>query len=91
MAPVLLRVKGNSMRPTIQSGDIVLINRWAYWFSKPKLKDIVVVKDSIHSHYFVKRVHIIKNGRYLLKGDNKKESVSMAVGKKDIYGKVLMF
>lgn len=49
---------GNSMNPTMESGDEVLLNKLAYTLSVPKRGDLVVFKPNgnENSHYYVKRV-----------------------------------
>lgn len=51
-------VIGNSMNPTLESGDEVFINKLAYTLSVPKRGDLVVFKPNgnENSHYYVKRV-----------------------------------
>ena len=51
------RVEDESMRPALEPGDYVLVNRWAYRFQPPKRGDLVVVRDPEASERFlVKRV-----------------------------------
>lgn len=47
-----LGVDGNSMYPTIQNKDNILVNRWAYESSLPKRGDIVIYKRLNNSGYF---------------------------------------
>lgn len=49
-------VKGDSMSPTINNGDYVVINRLAYAFSEPKRGDIVVVRPRDSMMKILKRV-----------------------------------
>jgi len=51
------RVEDESMRPTLEPGDYVLVNRWAYRFQSPKRGDLVVVQDpEALDRFLVKRV-----------------------------------
>jgi len=51
------RVEDESMRPTLEPGDYVLVNRWAYRFQSPKRGDLVVVQDpETLDRFLVKRV-----------------------------------
>ena len=51
------RVEDESMRPTLEPGDYVLVNRWAYRFQSPKRGDLVVVQDpEAMDRFLVKRV-----------------------------------
>lgn len=63
---------GDSMSPTLEAGDSVLINKMSYLFKEPKRGDIIVFKPngSKKSRYYIKRVVgipgdkvIIKNGK----------------------------
>jgi len=50
-------VSGKSMEPTLSHGDVVVVNRTAYWFSEPKYGDIVVFPfPGDPSEYYIKRV-----------------------------------
>lgn len=49
-------VKGDSMTPTIQDGDVVFINKTAYAFSTPKRGDIIVVIPRELGKKILKRV-----------------------------------
>jgi len=50
-------VEDESMRPTLEPGDYVLVNRWAYRFHSPKRGDLVVVQDpEMPERFLVKRV-----------------------------------
>jgi signal peptidase I len=55
-----LVVRGDSMHPTLESGDYVLINRLAYLFGEPERGDVVVARtrdgEGVESHRVVKRV-----------------------------------
>jgi signal peptidase I len=58
-----LRVSAGSMEPTVRKGDIILVNKLAYLFSKPKRGDVVFL-DTVrfssnipkHSKWWMKRV-----------------------------------
>lgn len=49
---------GDSMRPVLGNGDVVLVNRILYNASRPKRGDIIVFKPkgNENSHYYIKRV-----------------------------------
>lgn len=42
-----VRVDGSSMRPTLQTGEYVLVNRLAYRFGEPQRGDIIVFRAPI--------------------------------------------
>lgn len=48
------QVKGPSMLPTFKEGEIILMNKLIYRFSKIQRKDVVVV--SVNDKYMIKRV-----------------------------------
>lgn len=66
---------GDSMKPVLENGDVVLVNRIVYNASTPKRGDIIVFrpKGNENSHYYVKRivglpgetVEIIENKVYI--------------------------
>lgn len=49
-----IKVNGESMYPTLEEGDIMILNKTAYYFNKPKRFDIVVV--NMPNEYLIKRV-----------------------------------
>jgi nickel-type superoxide dismutase maturation protease len=70
------RVEDESMRPTLEPGDYVLVNRWAYHFQSPKRGDVVVVQDpEAPERFLVKRVSDTTNpSQVQLAGDNERLS-----------------
>jgi nickel-type superoxide dismutase maturation protease len=87
----LLRVEGDSMYPTLESGDAVLIDPQAFITTG----DIVVANHPYkQSIKIIKRVESIDpGGRYILKGDNPDGSTDSrtygTIAKGDIRGKVV--
>ncbi|MGI0148293.1 MAG: nickel-type superoxide dismutase maturation protease [Thermoplasmata archaeon] len=67
------RVDDESMRPTLQPGDYVLVNQWAYRFRPPGPGDLVVVRDPEDAtRFLVKRVTEAASGSQVhLVGDNR--------------------
>ena len=51
-------VVGVSMEPALYNGQQVLINRYAYLLSSPKVNDVVVFlpNGNKNSHYYIKRI-----------------------------------
>lgn len=49
---------GQAMEPSINSGDMVLVNRFSYTLTSPKRGDVVVFKPNGNekSHYYMRRV-----------------------------------
>ena len=66
---------GDSMKPILENGDVVLVNRIVYNATTPKRGDIIVFrpKGNENSHYYIKRiiglpgetVEIIENRIYI--------------------------
>ena len=49
---------GDSMSPTLENGDVVLVNRFVYKVRSPGMGDLVIFKPNgnENSHYYIKRV-----------------------------------
>jgi len=71
------RVSDSSMVPTLNPGDYVLVNRWAYLLGRPSPGDIVVVRHPTHTNtVLVKRVaSVTEGGDVIVRGDNPDRSV----------------
>jgi nickel-type superoxide dismutase maturation protease len=84
-------ISGNSMFPTLKAGSTVLV--YKYFFSKPKLRDIIAACDPRDGKTIIKRVTKIENNRYFVQGDNKQASTDSrnfgSLDKNDIIGKVI--
>ena len=66
------RVRGDSMRPTLKAGDLVLVDPTAYERQPPRIGDLVVAR-----HPWRRNIELIKrikgrtrDGEYLLKSDD---------------------
>lgn len=57
-AGVQIRNIGDSMSPTLEADDVVLVNRFIYKIKSPKRGDLVVFKPNgnENSHFYIKRV-----------------------------------
>ncbi len=92
--PVKFLVQGNSMHPCYKEGETVLINKFAYLLSSPKIGDVIVIIDPRDSRFILKRIAKIAQKKYFVLGDNEKESTdSRTFGwiiKKQIIGKVFI-
>lgn len=75
---------GESMSPTLESGDTVLVNKFAYRLSAPKAGDIIAFKPNgnENSHYYMKRVVAVPgdtiqiiSGRVYVNGELAEEKV----------------
>ena len=79
-----IKVNGESMYPTLEEGDIMILNKTAYYFNKPERFDIVVV--NMPDEYLIKRViglpgeHIeYKNNTLYVDGKKVKENFKHGV------------
>ena len=81
-------IKGNSMLPTLNPGDCVIINPEL----KPEISDIVLLRHPfIQNLKIVKRIdEITAEGNFIVRGDNPQESTDSrnfgAILAKDILG-----
>ena len=83
------------MEPLFKEGYKVLINSWAYLFTKPKLGDIVAFQaESQRGNILLKKIEIdLDESNYFVVGFNKSDSLdSRSLGpitRKEIIGKFL--
>ena len=82
------------MQPAIKDGQIVLLNCWAYLFRAPAIDDIAIFRNPRNKEQLIcKRVCEIQNDRYLLRGDNRRDSMDSRdfgpVSYESIIGKVI--
>lgn len=70
----LIRVTGDSMRPTLSSGDMVLVNPSAYNNATPQVGDMVLARHPYQRDLtIIKRVaEVTAEGRFVLHSDNPK-------------------
>ena len=66
------KVYGNSMTPALKPGQEILSFNWAYWGKKPKVGDIVVIKQD--GKEMVKRIQKVNGRGIFVMGDNEKIS-----------------
>lgn len=81
------------MSPALISGQNVLVNRLSYIITKPKLGDVVAIKDPRDGKILIKRISEINKNKYFVLGDNQSESTDSRdfgwITKKDIIGRVI--
>jgi signal peptidase I len=77
-------VQGDSMAPTILSGQFVFVNRMAYLWSQPKRSDIIVAIPRVYPGRVVKRViglpgewFSIENKRIILRDSRTDKGVNL--------------
>jgi signal peptidase I len=76
------------MEPTIHDGQIVVAEGLSYLWRPPKVGEIVLC--SWQSKKLVKRIVGLRQGNYLLRGDNREDSLEIGlVGKEMILAKVV--
>lgn len=78
------------MSPAFDAGDMILVNRFSYLLSEPKMGDIIILR---RERFILKRIIKIKKGKFFVTGDNKGKSTDSRhfgwVSKKEIVGKVM--
>ena len=81
-----VNIVGDSMEPTLEDNDKILINKLSYRFASPKRFDVIVYKQSgkEHSYYTIRRVLAlpgekiqIKDGKVYINGKEIKERVKL--------------
>lgn len=79
------------MEPEIKNGGSVIVSCIPYFFSKPKIGDVVAFKKN--RKVFIKRISKIDEENYFVKGDNKRDSLDSGqlgwIKRKNILGKVI--
>ena len=83
-------VSGHSMQPGLKKGGRIVVFRWSYAFSQPRIGDVVVFSGSDGKSY-VKRITATANKKeFVVEGDNKSDSKKLPPIKKEaIIGKVI--
>jgi len=80
------------MEPTFNACDRVRVNQIIYKLKKPKIGDVIVLKDPRTKRLILKRIQKINSDGYFVKGDNSSESTDSrefgAVSVNDIIGRV---
>jgi nickel-type superoxide dismutase maturation protease len=82
-----VRVNGDSMCPTIRSGDEVLVDTRAYFRRLPREGEVVIAKHPYKRGVsLIKRIALVEDSeRIYLAGDNKSDSTDS-----DSFGSVLL-
>ena len=83
-------VSGHSMQPGLKEGSRVVVFRWSYAFSQPKVGDVVVLSSSDGKSYVKRITAAVNKKEFVVKGDNKSDSKKLPPTKKEaIIGKVV--
>lgn len=92
-------VIGISMKPTLENGEKIMVNRFVYKISSPKQGDVIVFvpNGSMNSHYYVKRVvgtpgdtvqiidgHLYINGELYVDEDKYDEMAQAGIAENEI-------
>lgn len=74
-SPILkFEIKEESMKPLINPGDLVLVERISFFFRDPKISDLVIFQIS-KDKFYIKKITAKKGGEYFMGGENKRESI----------------
>jgi nickel-type superoxide dismutase maturation protease len=87
------RVEGESMAPAVAPGERVVVSRAAYWLGKPRVGDLVVLRDPrAPDRMLLKRIEREADGGWHVRGDNAPASTDSRdfgpVGREHLVGKV---
>ena len=79
------------MSPTYKENDKVIVSPIPQFFTKPKKGDVVIFEK--FNRFYIKRINKIKDGKYFLVGENRKDSDDSrrfgSVSPNQIKGKVI--
>lgn len=82
------KIHGHSMEPLIKFNSEVLVSSFPYFFSRPKVGDIVAFWH--FDKVLIKRIKRAKSFHYFIEGDNVSDSLKIGwIDKNDIIGKVI--
>jgi signal peptidase I len=65
-----VRVDGFSMRPTLEDGEFILVNKLAYKFTAPKRGEIIVFRSPVTPEDLIKRVIGLPGDRIVIREGN---------------------
>lgn len=94
----IMYVDGESMLPTYQEGQFVVVNKTAFWLTEPEVGDVVIARSLSSNKVVIKRLagvpgttitlrtgqeYTLKENEYFLRGDNRAISLDS-----DTYGPI---
>lgn len=83
------KVSGHSMVPFLYPNDKILVSSIPYFFTKPKINDVIVFLHN--KKRIVKRIKEINNKKLIVMGDNQIDSRDFGLIDKDrILGKLII-
>ena len=86
------KIKNNSMSPLLKAREEVITI--PYFFSKPKIGDIIVFRHLVPPFIYCKKIKKIVQDKIWVEGVNKKESIDSRnfgfIDRKNIIGKVII-
>lgn len=86
----IFKIQGHSMEPNFHQGDVIVISNILYLFKNPQSGDVILFKDKDSKKQILKRITQIKGEKYIVKGDNIKDSKEFGeISREEILGKVI--
>ena len=83
-------VSGHSMQPGLKEGGRIVVFRWSYAFSQPRIGDVVVFSGSDGKSYVKRITATASKKEFSVEGDNKSDSKKLPpINRKAIIGKVV--
>ncbi len=85
----IFRISGHSMMPYLKPYDRVIVSSIPYYFSKPKIGDVVLFR--YNDKMLIKRIKKFSSKSIFVKGDNVRDSLKTKPIKRDaILGKLIL-
>ena len=74
-------VRGSSMAPTLEPGDLLLVERWTFTRRASRAGDVVLARDPRNGEReLIKRVSAVHDGQVKLRGDAARSTDSRVFG-----------
>jgi len=89
------RITGDSMEPTLSSGQFVLVEKVSLRFRDPQVSEVIVFKAPVGGELIKRVIRKVDQNGYWVEGDNKLRSTDSRefgpITKQAIVGRVLIF